>query len=395
MFIFFFEEIVRETVIEIEGPNDWALPYWNYGLPGPHATLPRPFRNPKLANGEPNPLYESARAPGINSGAALSPQVTSPIEALARPHFVGAAEFGGGVTPAAQFSQQTGRLENTPHNAVHVAVGGPNGLMSNTLAAAQDPIFWLHHANIDRLWTIWNRTQGHVDPTEPEWTGHGFVFFNKKSQEVEMACENVTDPANALHYTYQEPRLFPSGVERPPIGGLKVTEPKRGEERPQLVGATSKAIELVGQPVTVEVPIDATAAGELKPDQHVYLNVENIEGKRNPGVIYGIYVELPPDAGRDLEAAHHVGNLTFFGIEGARNPEGDEHAHGLRGAMEISKFAHQLAAHGSWGSHSLSVTFRPVGLTPPEVPDPHDLVALPEHQEAPVTIGRVSVFYDA
>jgi hypothetical protein len=34
-------------------------------------------------------------------------------------------------------------------------------------------------------------------------------------------------------------------------------------------------------------------------------------------------------------------------------------------------------------------------LTPPAEPDPNDLVASPAHEELPVRIGRVSVFYDA
>lgn len=394
MYLYHFEEIIREAVIESGGPDDWALPYWNYGLPGSNATLPLAFRSPKLGNGDPNPLYEARRAPGINSGAALPPRVTSAVQALARPNFVGAAEFGGGVTEAAQFSQQTGRLENTPHNAVHTTVGG---LMGNILTAAQDPIFWLHHANIDRLWTVWVRDGAHKDPGAPRWREHTFSFFDQFGHEVSMKCEKVLDTAADLHYTYEEPPTAPpkiptKGTEKAPIESAKVAEL---QEDPEMVGATSEAFELVGKPVTVEVPIDAQAAGDLGPGQHVYLNVEEIEGERNPGVVYGIYVDLPPGASADLEAAHHVGNLTFFGIEGTRAPQGDEHAHGLRGAMEISPFAAELAARGEWGGHSLGVSFRPVGLIPPENPDPNDLVASPEHPDVPVRIGRVSVFYDA
>ncbi len=398
MFLYHFEEIVRAAVIEAGGPHDWALPYWNYGLPGRNATLPLPFRKPKLANGDPNPLFESARASGINSGAALPTQVTSPAIALGRPHFVGAAEFGGGITQAAQFSQQTGRLENTPHNAVHVAVGGPTGLMANILAAALDPIFWLHHANIDRLWTVWVKNGTHKDPTQAEWREHTFKFFDQHGHEVSMKCENVLDPPTDLHYTYEEGVTAPAAIapKAPPPAppeGVKVADQI---DRPQMVGATAEGIDLVGDPVAVEVPIDAAAAGQLSPAQHVYLNVEDIEGKRNPGVIYGIYVELPADAPADHAALDRVGNLTFFGIEGARSPEGDEHAHGLRGAMDISRFAQELAARGEWGGHSLSVSFVPAGLIPPEEPDPGDAVpASHEHPDTPVRIGRVSVFYDA
>jgi tyrosinase len=51
------------------------------------------------------------------------------------------------------------RLEQV-HNFVHNAVGG-------TMAASSspaDPLFWLHHANIDRLWAEWERRHPRAVP---------------------------------------------------------------------------------------------------------------------------------------------------------------------------------------------------------------------------------------
>jgi tyrosinase len=42
-------------------------------------------------------------------------------------------------------------LDNGLHGNVHVMVGGPKN-MGFIPDAAQDPIFWMHHCNIDRLW---------------------------------------------------------------------------------------------------------------------------------------------------------------------------------------------------------------------------------------------------
>jgi len=42
------------------------------------------------------------------------------------------------------------RLEGE-HGGVHIAVGGQMG----TERSPADPIFWLHHANVDRLWARW------------------------------------------------------------------------------------------------------------------------------------------------------------------------------------------------------------------------------------------------
>ena len=58
---------------------------------------------------------------------------------------------------------------------VHVLVGGSDanqnpGLMSDPDLAGLDPIFWLHHANIDRLWEVWRQEQtSQGNPTDANW----------------------------------------------------------------------------------------------------------------------------------------------------------------------------------------------------------------------------------
>jgi tyrosinase len=41
---------------------------------------------------------------------------------------------------------------NGIHGMVHIWVGGT---MSNVMVSPADPVFWLHHANLDRLWWTW------------------------------------------------------------------------------------------------------------------------------------------------------------------------------------------------------------------------------------------------
>ena len=43
----------------------------------------------------------------------------------------------------------------TPHGTCHITTGGIGGSMSNIHTAAFDPIFWLHHCNIDRFFYLW------------------------------------------------------------------------------------------------------------------------------------------------------------------------------------------------------------------------------------------------
>jgi tyrosinase len=203
MFVYAFEEIVRAAAVQAGGPADWALPYWNYELGGEHASIPEAFREP-TTNGIANPLYVQQRAPGINEGARLEPAATTSRLALARPNFVGATEFGGGeAPPTPQFWQEPGELEETPHNAVHGQLGGRGGWMNDPDRAAQDPIFWLHHAQIDRLWARWN-SQGRANPTDPAWSGQSFEFFDVDGQLVSKSCADVLDTVADLGYEYDQ-----------------------------------------------------------------------------------------------------------------------------------------------------------------------------------------------
>jgi tyrosinase len=56
-----------------------------------------------------------------------------------------------GLTDFASFTSQ---LEGV-HGSVHMWVGGS---MSMIPTAPADPIFWMHHANIDRLWWQWQKS---------------------------------------------------------------------------------------------------------------------------------------------------------------------------------------------------------------------------------------------
>jgi tyrosinase len=76
-----------------------------------------------------------------------------------------------------------GALENI-HNLIHNYTGGVNpyyatgrplvdaqpftGDMVNAGVTAFDPIFWAHHANVDRLWAEWQHRNPNVGPDDPD-----------------------------------------------------------------------------------------------------------------------------------------------------------------------------------------------------------------------------------
>jgi tyrosinase len=391
VFLYYFERIVRAAVIEDGGPADWALPYWNYGSSREHATLPHAFREPRLPSGEANPLYLAERGEGVNSGEfAIPPGAGVPADALKCRGFIGKAEFGGIRTHRNHFAKHGGgTLEETPHNIVHGLIGG---LMGSPDTAALDPIFWLHHANIDRIWSEWigMQAQHHENPSEAAWLQQPWSVFDEQGDEVQLHADQVLATIGDLGYTYDtEPAPRPPApAPAPPAVTLK--PPER-----QMIGATDQETVLTGEPVTVAIAIDDRDAQPFEPPVRAYLNVEEITGENNPGTAYAVYVGFSEGQPVEAQSDHRVGNLAFFGIERASEPAADEAPHALESSYEITSIARELKQRGKWAGHELPVTFEPVTLVP--APGAKEAVAAPSpnHAEQPIRLGRLSVFYDA
>jgi tyrosinase len=397
MYLFFFEQIVRAAVVEAGGPEDWALPYWNYGLGGEAAKLPIPFRE------EGSSLFVEQRAEGINSGEAEIPEEAgSDAGALARPEFIGTIEFGGGASPPEHFSGEKGVLEQTPHGIVHVLVGGKTGWMTDPDEAAQDPIFWLHHSNIDRIWAQWN-SNGGVNPENGGWLEQEFEFFDAGGNAVAMKVSDTLDIVGDLGYTYDslpEPAPEPGPAEGEPEPLAAAVNPPNPE--PKVVGATEEKLTLVGSATVVPVAIDQRARAEVAEasndadPRHVILNVEEIEAEVNPGSAYGIYVNLPENPDPEALKTHHVGNLSFFGIEHAQKPRGDKPAHSPRLSVDIGGVLDSLDVEQEG---QVKVSFLPINLIGGEgakhaIGGPGQGVAAEtesDGEDPPVQIGRVSL----
>jgi hypothetical protein len=97
--------------------------------------------------------------PDLDEKTKKTVELSFILDALEPRDFV---TFGSPKTAAHSSLTGFGVLEGFPHNAVHNCVGGMNngkgGFMQNFLSPV-DPIFFLHHSNIDRLWDCWTRKQ--------------------------------------------------------------------------------------------------------------------------------------------------------------------------------------------------------------------------------------------
>jgi len=410
MYLFFFERIVRAAVIENGGDPEWALPYWNYDEPNPRNTLPKPLRAMKLPDGTANPLFLAAprRDPIFVAGGQLPKAVTSPANALRERNFI--SGFGGPRSVPTSFNGGFGALEQTPHNDVHVQLGGTSrqpclgGLMIDPACAALDPVFWLHHCNIDRLWKRWlAQGGGRANPTDGAWLTQSFTFHDETGTAVSLTCADVLDTANQLDYVYDDD-LAVATPGRPPMGIAPPTPPTPPGGPTEMVAA-SNPVELTGTRVSVALNVEPAARPRLgRPGgmglddtdaEPIYLNVEDIDAPHNPGLVYGVYVNAPQGATADERQQYHVGNVSLFGIEAVKDPARPHALPGLKHTFNISHVVSRLKAANRWNPATINVTFEPV--VPVQRPAPgmgiaEDMPQLRDAANTPIRIGRVSLF---
>ena len=363
-----FEDILRGVIQSMGGPADWALPYWNYSdKKNPAATkVPEAFLEQTMHDGSVNPLRVAARF-----GTSVDPDDVDLTDRIADKDFIGIDKspgigVGGPRTIFSPHGHQEGLVEAAPHDPVHGEVGGRGGLMSNTTTAALDPIFWLHHANIDRLWEVWRtRDPLNKNPTDPEWLNgptklRAFALFgadekdrpsNPKDVQSTTALgydyDDISDPLKGTTRRFMRLEALLSRVQNreftAELGVRSMAMPTSellGSNDAEVTlgpGSVKSRVNFATRPLTTltnsftKSLMSAETPGE--PDR-VFLHLENIRGKDGSGVFDVVLhrPDAPPGS-----AGVRAGSISLFGLEQASQTEGDHTGNGLNKTLEITK----------------------------------------------------------
>ncbi len=350
MYLYYFERILRKFC----GNPDFALPYWDWTT---NRRLPPPFRDPTIGP-NPNPLYDSTRNAGINNGDPMPASAVDASPDLAQNNY---------------FNFQSG-LEGTPHGTVHGTIGGN---MSNFPGAGRDPIFWLHHCNIDRLWEVWLYTgSGHSNPTgNTTWLNQSYTFATEKGVLVNHQGSEILDTQTQLRYVYEHTctPVFPVLA----LGTLVAAVQQRQLLSELLI---AKDVKLPAESARITLrQKDAAGRDRLvrslsllaAPDEDIrsLLVFEGIRTEAPADGYLEIYIGLPEGTEPNFESSYYAGNMDFFGAdaESRRSMEfrQDRHAgHGLTREIDVTETVRRLYGRGQIGEAGLSVTLVPAGMAP-------------------------------
>ncbi len=360
-YLWTFEEIVLEAVKSLNGPTDWALPYWNYSSTAAKAnTIPQEFTHVAMPDGSPNPLHVAARYGwGVPTGDAdLS-------KSIIYSDFVGNTNVttlgvGGPDTTFSHYGKASGLVEEYPHNLVHDDVGGSNGVMSDPQTAALDPIFWIHHCNIDRLWEVWlRRDPAHNhNPADPNWLGGPrdrlFRLYDAHTVDRQSNPQDVLSTI-ALGYDYDDtsdplPGQFrrtrrlrsiaPSGAPGATVQTAQMTSRPNIERLdvngyPVAVGRAPVDISLSLAPGPAHAVAKSFTTEAINPEtpaepDRVFLKLEGVRTERGSG-IFDVLVR--PSA---IAPYVDVGAVSLFGVAAASDPNSPHAGAGATKIVEIT-----------------------------------------------------------
>lgn len=181
-YLYNFEMAMRDRIPDV------TLPWWDWTLGPPRQNgLPQIFAEERDGT-KPNPLLRfriNITNPTIHHGTTRQPDNPDNLLAAVVPRATN-------LLDESDWNDFTTGLEDV-HDAVH---GWVSGDMGNIGTAAYDPIFWSHHAMIDRLWWMWQARHGNSN-ISPDLLDDVLQPFNLRVRDVLNANDLGYDYAAA------------------------------------------------------------------------------------------------------------------------------------------------------------------------------------------------------
>ncbi|KAK1470386.1 hypothetical protein CTAM01_16837 [Colletotrichum tamarilloi] len=228
-----------------------------------------------------------------------------------------------------------GSLEDV-HNAVHNYIGG--GYMGRVAFSAFDPIFWLHHTNIDRLFAIWQvcnpgeyvkQVEGSDDNVETPltpftrsvdangqqtfWTSagvedtRGFGYIYPETQSAFGSRKAILNEVDRIYWKRASfANILRSQATQPP--DLQAVEALRDRARAHLKAAGRGT----------ELPVGRDIRGLAVGDKYLewLVNIRTLKSELHGNYIVNVFIGEPSESTPPLlymKDHAHVGSFATFG----------------------------------------------------------------------------------
>lgn len=327
----------------------------------------------------------------IGAGSAVPDDVAGTLELCINDDLTGA--YGRGLTDNSGSMNIT--FTATPSEEFE-------GLMADPGLAGLDPVFFLHHANIDRMWDAWITTGKNQNPTDPNWLTGPTAFGNSRfampmdtdgtpwyytPNEMQNTKSIPYYGGSTYVYTYDDLSLT-SYSNTPPVSNtgsnrlmklgvtksLKEVSMASSNPSSELIGASANGIKLNSGNTQVAVKLDSkgwnTVTNSLKsavnvmPDE-IFLLLENVKGTNNSNF-------LTVSVNNKI-----VNSVSLFGIRMASMENNHHGGSGLTFKFNITSIVDELFLAGNIDLNSLNVqisTKNPIATS------------------SSITVGKISIY---
>ena len=178
--------------------------------------------------------------------------------------------------------------------------------MGNFYSAARDPVFYSHHANVDRLWYIWDSLPDRRKDlySDTDFLDSSFVFYDENAKLVQVSVKDCLDTKAQLGITYEPSpgsQLYRDLVPTP-LGKIKGKVPKGKDNLPKgLSKANGQAIQKLGVSETVSAVVNrptgkaafAQSKGITEAQVEEVLVLEDVSVPSGTNTYLAVFINLP------------------------------------------------------------------------------------------------------
>ncbi|TVU34832.1 hypothetical protein EJB05_16685, partial [Eragrostis curvula] len=367
-YLYFFERIMGSLI----GDPSFAMPFWNWDAPDgmrvpamyadPSSPLFDPRRDGRHAPPRMIDLDYNGREPRFSDKQQVDHNLRVMYRQMISLSPTPSLFFGSPYRAGDDPNQGPGAVENIPHGPVHIWCGDPNQPdgedMGNFYSAGHDPLFYAHHANIDRMWSVWKGLDArrHTDIADPDWLDASFLFYDEDPKLVRIRVRDVLD-TDRLRYRYQDvpvpwTNARPTVTATPLRAGSLLTPAaqaagakKAGKFPITLDGATS---------VTVKRPVASRRSKAEKSAKEEVLVIDGIEVDRDVAAKFDVFVNAEDHSAVGSGGRELVGSF----VNVPHRHKHDKHGRGIKTKLRLA-LNEQLEDLKAEGDESVVVTLVP------------------------------------